>query len=121
LKDDYTYLYHHIPWVEEDVESVLINSYGWEGADDTESSWRVGDGTAAFYNYIYYTVAGFTEHDTFRSNQIREGVLTREKALTKVVSENNPRWETLEWYASTIGFNLDDALTTIHKIPKLYS
>ena len=31
------------------------------------------DGTAGFYNYVYHTVAGFTEHDTFRSNQIREG------------------------------------------------
>ena len=72
LKDDYTYLYHHIPWIEEEVESTLMNKYGWEGANDTKTSWRVGDGTAAFYNYIYYTVAGFTEHVTFRSNQIRE-------------------------------------------------
>ena len=23
--------------------------------------WRIGDETAAFYNYIYLTVAGFTE------------------------------------------------------------
>ena len=35
-------------------------------------------GTAAFYNYIYYTLAGVSEHDTFRSNQIKEGQITRE-------------------------------------------
>lgn len=46
---------------------------------DTNTTWRIGDGTAAFYNYVYYTVAGFTEHDTFRSNQIREGQMTREE------------------------------------------
>jgi glutamine---fructose-6-phosphate transaminase (isomerizing) len=120
LKDDYTYLYHHIPWIESEVESVLMDKYGWEGASDTKTSWRVGDGTAAFYNYIYFTVAGFTEHDTFRSNQIREGMINREEALNLVSEENQPRWETLEWYAKTIGFNLDDALLTIHKIPRLY-
>ena len=120
LKDDYTYLYHHIPWVENEVEEVLYDEYGWEGATDTKTSWRVGDGTAAFYNYIYYTVAGFTEHDTFRSNQIREGMITREHALELVKEENMPRWQTLEWYAKTIGFNIDDALLRIHKIPRLY-
>ncbi len=121
LRDDYTYLYHHIPWIEEEVESVLKDQYGWEGAKDTKTSWRVGDGTAAFYNYIYFSVAGFSEHDTFRSNQIREGMITREKALELVKAENQPRWDTLNWYASTIGFNLDDALSVINKIPRLYS
>ena len=120
LKDDYTYLYHHIPWIENEVEEVLYDEYGWEGATDTKTSWRVGDGTAAFYNYIYYTVAGFTEHDTFRSNQIREGMIDREHALELVKEENMPRWQTLEWYAKTIGFNIDDALLRIHKIPRLY-
>ena len=42
------------------------------------------DGTAAFYNYIYYTVAGFTENDAFRSNQIRAGVLNRSEAARLV-------------------------------------
>ena len=27
-----------------------------ELAPDTRTTWRIGDGTAAFYNYIYYTV-----------------------------------------------------------------
>jgi glucosamine--fructose-6-phosphate aminotransferase (isomerizing) len=121
LKDDYTYLYHYIPWEENEVESTLKNQYAWEGSKDTPTSWRVGDGTAAFYNYIYYAVAGFTEHDTFRSNQIREGMISRENALQKVYIENQPRYETLEWYGKIIGFNIDDALQIIHKIPKLYN
>ncbi|MDA9652353.1 hypothetical protein N9T19_01170 [Pseudomonadota bacterium] len=120
LRDDYTYLYHHIPWIESEVESVLKEKYGWEGATDTPTSWRVGDGTAAFYNYIYYTVAGFTEHDTFRSNQIREGMIDRQEALTLVEQENKPRWSTLEWYSSVVGFSLDEALIKIHQMPKLY-
>jgi glucosamine--fructose-6-phosphate aminotransferase (isomerizing) len=67
-----------------------LAEYDWEKAPDTNTTWRIGDGTAAFYNYVYYTVTGFTEHDTFRSNQIREGDLNREEALALVEDENRP-------------------------------
>ena len=60
-------------WDEGLIDQTLAREYRWETAADTGTTWRIGDGTAAFYNFIYYTVAGFTENDTFRSNQIREG------------------------------------------------
>ena len=47
----------------------------------------------SFYNYLYYIVLGFTEHDTFRSNQIREGQITREEALQMVKEDNKPRYQ----------------------------
>ena len=31
-----------------------MNKYNWEKAVDTDSTWRIGDGTAPVYNYIYY-------------------------------------------------------------------
>ncbi|MFL7023339.1 glucosamine 6-phosphate synthetase [Enterovibrio norvegicus] len=120
LKDDYFYLYHYYPWDESVVNNTLINEYEWECSPDTTTTWRIGDGTAAFYNYIYYVVCGFTEHDTFRSNQIREGVLSREDAFKLLTQDNKPRWQSLNWYANTIGFNLDEALIAIHKMKKLY-
>jgi hypothetical protein len=99
---------------------VLRNQYDWELSPDTTSTWRIGDGTAAFYNYIYYTVAGFTENDALRSNQIREGVLDRASALRLADIENQPRWESMRWYANTIGFSLNDALQVINSMPRLY-
>ena len=71
------------------IEDTLLGTYDWETAVDTSTTWRIGDGTAGFYNYVYYTVAGFTEHDTFRSNQIREGEITREQALKMLEDENS--------------------------------
>ena len=65
-------------WNEKEIDDTLLNQYEWEFAKDNKNSWRIGDGTAA-YKLPYYTIAGFTEHDTFRSNQIREGEITREK------------------------------------------
>lgn len=78
----------------------------------------IGDGKAAFYNYIYYTIAGFSEFDTFRSNQIREGIMTREQALALVQKENEPRFDSMEWYAQVVSFDLDRAIRVINSVPK---
>lgn len=120
LPDVYVYFFDYIPWDEQEIVFVIREEYDWELARDTDATWRIGDGTAAFYDYIYYTVAGFSEFDTFRSHQIREGLITREAALNLVAGENIPRYEALEWYAQTIGFDLEYALNVIHIIPKLY-
>ena len=102
-----------------EVEKVL-DFYGFERAKDTNATWRIGDGTAAFYNYIYYTVAGFTEHDTFRSNQIREGQLSREEALKLVLDENQPRYENIKWYLNLLNMDFSKVIIKINKIKKLY-
>jgi len=117
---DYLYLYDYCPWVEDEVNAVLLNKYEWETASDLETTWRIGDGSAAFYNYIYYTVAGFTEHDTFRSNQIREGHIDREAAWQKVIKENRPRWDALREYTKVINVDFDDLVKVINNLPKLY-
>jgi len=119
LKRDFCNLYTFIPWIEQKVNSTLLDLYGFELAPDTRSTWRIGDGTAAFYNYIYYNVAGLTENDTFRSNQIREGMLTREKALEFVRTENHPRFESIKWYCDTIGIAFEDTIDRIRSIPHL--
>jgi len=116
----YINLYQYVHWEENKINETLIKEYNWETAPDTSTTWRIGDGTAPFYNYIYYTLAGFTENDTFRSNQIREGMITREKALNLAREENRPRYEGLKWYAEQVGFDLGEALKIINSAPKLY-
>src|SRR5262249_50476595 len=121
LKHPQVQLFDYAAWEEDELVGVLRNEYDWELSPDTTSTWRIGDGTAAFYNYIYYTVAGFTENDALRSNQIREGVMERDMALRLVEKENEPRWESMRWYANTIGFSLNDALQVINGMPRLYA
>ncbi|MCR4417180.1 MAG: glucosamine 6-phosphate synthetase [Ignavibacteria bacterium] len=119
-KKDYYHFFDYYKWDEEEIENLIINEYEWELAIDTNATWRIGDGTASFYNYIYYTVAGFSEFDTFRSNQIREGAISREKALEKVNEENKPRYETLKWYLEIIGLDFENVIKRVNQIPKLY-
>ena len=118
-KKDYYCLFDYTPWDETTVESVL-DQYNWERAPDTQASWRIGDGTAAFYNYVYYKVAGFTEHDTFRSNQIREGQLTRSEALKLVQVENQPRYPNIRWYLDLLGFDFKSTIDVVNLIKPLY-
>jgi glucosamine--fructose-6-phosphate aminotransferase (isomerizing) len=120
-KKDYYHLFDYWRWDENEVNDTLLNKYDWEKSIDTSTTWRIGDGTAAFYNYVYYTVAGFTEHDTFRSNQIREGQITREKALELVDDENQPRYQNIRWYLDTLGLDFEDVIKTVNAIPKLYT
>lgn len=120
LPKRYEQLFDHIPWIESEIEETLINEYDWELARDTKSTWRIGDGTAAFYNYIYLRVAGFTENDTFRSNQIRKGLINRESALAQIEEENKPRIESCAWYFDTIGLDAIEAIKQVNAIPRLY-
>ena len=74
--------------------------------------------TAPFYNYIYFTIAGFSEIDTFRSNQIREGMITRDEALHLSFEENLPRYEAIKWYLRTLNLDLETVINRINSIPK---
>lgn len=118
-KRDYFHLFSYYQWDEREIEGYL-DSVAWERATDTSTTWRIGDGTAGFYNYIYRTVAGFSEHDTFRSNQIREGQISREEALSLVTAENHPRYENIKWYLDAVGVPFREAISTINAIPKHY-
>ena len=121
IPHNYFRLFNYIPWEEKKVNDVLLNQYGWEISSDADSTWRIGDGTSPFYNYIYYLVGGFTENDTLRSNQIREGMLTRKEALELVYRDNVPRYESMQWYFDTIGLDMREALKIVQKIPRLYN
>ncbi len=120
IKHNNLNIYDYIKWDEKSIENTLIDVYDWETDPGTRTTWRIGDGTAAFYNYIYYILAGFTENDTFRSNQIREGDLQRGRALELSRIENKPRWDSIQWYCRTIGIDFNTTITTIKQIPTLY-
>jgi len=118
-KSDYFHIFDYWRWDERLIEDTL-DPYDWERSPDTQTTWRIGDGTAAFYNYVYYTVAGFSEHDTFRSNQIREGDLTRAEALDLVKVENTPRYPNIKWYLDAVGLDFTSVISTVNSIDRLY-
>ncbi|HWS48736.1 MAG TPA: hypothetical protein VN174_01635 [Candidatus Methanoperedens sp.] len=117
---DYIYLWHYIKWEENKIIKTLVDEYGWEDDGETGITWRIDDGSPAFYNYLYRQIQGFTENDSFRSNQIREGLLTRDEAKNIVERENKPRYAALQWYFETIGVDGDRVLSIIDRVEKKY-
>jgi glutamine---fructose-6-phosphate transaminase (isomerizing) len=120
VKDDFLYLYQYLYWHEDTIVDTIRREYDWEVATDTTTTWRIGDGTAAFYNYIYQTIAGFTEDEVMLANMVREGHLTRDEALRRAVEYSKPRWPSIREYAQLIGFSAEEALQIINSAPKLY-
>lgn len=118
---DYYSFFDYYAWNEQEIESLILREYDWEKAIDTDATWRIGDGTASFYNYVYLTVAGFSENDTFRSNQIREGLLTRAEALARIERENAPRYENIKWYLEIVGLDYADTIRRVNAIPRIPS
>jgi len=104
-KMDYLQLFDYIEWDEHEINQTLRSRYAWESGDPNRSTWRVGDASAAFYNYIYLTAVGFTEFDTFRSNQIRAGQLSRESAFLTLRQDNDPNIEDFIEYCNLIDIN----------------
>ena len=120
-KENFLHLFKYIKWDEKKMGEVLENEYGWiSDKSYGKNQWRMGDGQTAFNNFIYYQIAGFSEFDNFRSNQIREGLISREEAVKLCEQDNNIRFETLKNFSEIIGFNLDEVLTKISSIPKIY-
>ena len=115
-RSDFYSIFNHFTWNEDEVNRVLLSEYDWEIAPDSPSTWRIGDGTAPFYNYIYMTACGFSEFDTFRSNQIREGQITREQGLEHILVENRPRAQTMRWYFETIGVDFNAAIRRVNEL-----
>jgi hypothetical protein len=120
LPKDYHQIFDHITWDEEVVNRTIIDGYGWETSEESASTWRVGDGTAAFYNFAYLASAGFTEHDTFRSNQIRAGMLDRETALELVTRENTPQPQEFATYCETVGLRPEVLVDAVRRLPRRY-
>jgi len=112
-KKDYLQLFEYETWDEDQINKILISEYGWEVDPTIPSSWRIGDGSAPFYNFIYKSFVDFSEHDTFRNNQVLSNVIDRETALQIVKRENEPRFEKIEEYLDLININYEQ---TIEKI-----
>lgn len=119
-KEDSLKLYHYIDWNEKNIVDTIIKEYGWETSSETDTTWRIGDATAAFYNYIYLTMAGFTEDDDMLSNMVRENYIDRNEALKRSKSYNKPRYESIKEYLEMISLNYNETINSINSAPKLY-
>lgn len=114
-KETYENFFDYVDWDEDTVNSINAR-LGWESSEETDNTWRVGDATASFYNYAYQYSLGFNELDTFRSNQIRSGKISRDDAICFLKKESKPRVMDFNDYAAMVGIPPEELLSYIHKL-----
>jgi glucosamine--fructose-6-phosphate aminotransferase (isomerizing) len=118
-KMDYLQLFDYVKWNEGTVLSTLFDNYGWETSKHSSNTWRIGDASAPFYNYIYFYFSGLTENDVYLSNLIRDGQVSREMALHLVEDFNKGDEIGFTSYCNLIGLDANLVLKEIHKNPGL--
>ena len=112
-KNKLLYPFEYMEFNEDHINSELENKFQWEFDEHNPSSWRIGDGTAPFYNLIYWKFCGFTENDFFRSNQIRDKKIDREIALKKTLYENQIKDVRVKEYLECIDADYDYVMKKI--------
>ena len=115
-RSNYIVPFDYTAWDEDLVNTTIRREFDWETATDSKSTWRIGDAPIPFINYCYLLGAGFSEIDTFRSNQVREGMITREKAMELVMEENRPRYDSISKFLDVLDL---DYTTIIREVNKL--
>ena len=63
------------------VNKHLVDKFNWEIDPSTPTTWRIGDGTAPVYNYIYWIHSGFTENDFLEVIKLGKVTLPEKKHL----------------------------------------
>ena len=114
-KIDYLQVFDYIPWKEDEVIGNLERRYGWESSIETKNTWRIGDASAPFYNYLYLYFAGFTENDVYLSNLIRDGQISRHQALNRLQEDNLPNPAGFYKYCELIGLDPVDIIKRVHE------
>lgn len=109
-RKDYFHTYDYYQVDEDEVEELVLES-------DADTMWRIGDGIAPSYNFIYRNVERLAEYETFHSSQIREGMLTREEGLRLVERENQPRHPSLKRCTEIVDLDFASTIQTINRNP----
>ncbi len=114
-KMDYLQIFDYLSWNEKDILNKLISVYGWETSPYSSNTWRIGDASAPFYNFVYKSFVGFTENDVYLSNLIRDGQVTRERALNLLEEYNFPDEEGFRKYCNLINLSPKSVAESIIK------
>jgi hypothetical protein len=81
-------LFHYIRWDERTVISRISDELDWDYPRELHSTWRFDCRISHLKDYMYMKTLGMTEKDDFYAKLVREGLLTRNQALSRLEREN---------------------------------
>jgi hypothetical protein len=81
-------LFTYLPWKEQDIITRIATELDWKYPPG-RSTWRFDCQVEIIKSLMYQQTVGMTEKEDFYSMMIREGMITRDKALDYLRIENN--------------------------------
>jgi hypothetical protein len=73
--------FFHADWREKDCVETIQSKLGWQLPTGCIGTWKADCDFADIKNYMFYKTTGASYADAMLSNMIRDGQITREKAL----------------------------------------
>jgi len=81
-------LYHYIPWKEKEVISRIKSELKWDSPQKFKSNWRFDCRIGHLKDLLYMKTIKMTEKDDLYSKMVREKIITRKEALSRLKDEN---------------------------------
>lgn len=101
-------LFDFIKWDEAEVESTIKSNLDWQKSPEVSSSWRFDCRLDYVRRKMYASTVGVTELRDLLSKMIREGMITREKALERLKVEDHIPLSVIEDVLSNLDMKVSD-------------
>jgi len=101
-------IFDYIRWDEQEIISTISEQLGWRKSSEVASSWRFDCRLDYLRRLMYASTVGVTELRDLFSKMVREGMMTREKALSRLEKEDVVPKAVANDVLSGIGMTLSD-------------
>lgn len=104
LRLDY---FRHVAYDEAECTRIVTTELDWRLPPDCSGYWRADCAMDDLKNVLLQHVVGATYRDSYFSNMVRFGALTRGQALRRLEQEGPPTAERLATVSKVLGIDLD--------------
>jgi len=101
-------LFDYLRWDEGEVERTIERELGWRKSPEVESSWRFDCRLDYVRRQMYAATVGVTELRDLFSKMIREGMLTRAEALSRLEREEPVKRDVADSVLGQLGLKWGD-------------
>ena len=102
--------YHHTPYNEEECTRVVRDELGWELPPDCVTYWRADCAMDDLKNAMFHNIVGATYRDSYFSNMVRTGAVTRAEGMRRLQQEGTPVLERIAIVGQVLNMQIDMAM-----------
>jgi len=96
-------LFFVVEWNEQEVLHRIKSELNWNFPSRFYSSWRFDCRVGHLKDYMYMKTIGMTEREDFYAKMVREGLITQDKALSRLKKENKLYLDEIELLLNEVG------------------